>query len=96
MRNPEILQQLREFKAKASSQYGIKRIGVFGSYAEDRETDESDIDIVVELDAPDLFKLVHIKEELESLLGKKVDVVRNRPRMNSYLKRQIEEKAVYV
>ncbi|WP_446010988.1 nucleotidyltransferase family protein [Candidatus Electrothrix sp.] len=47
--------------------YGINNIGIFGSYFTGQATDKSDID-VIETVNPDLYTLVHIKEELEALL----------------------------
>jgi len=96
MDSSEILLKLKDYKEKASSEYKVKRIGLFGSYARGEGTEESDIDIVVELDTPDLFKLVHIKEELEGLFGKHVDIIRNRNNMNPFLKKQIEKNVLYV
>ena len=96
MKNLQLIRQLKVYKEQSSERYGIKRLGVFGSCAVGGETEKSDIDIVVELDTPDIFKLVHIKEELEGLLGKPVDIVRSRPRMNPYLRKHIESRAIYV
>jgi len=96
MNSSEILQVLRKYKEKEGRRYGISRIGVFGSYAKGKATGRSDIDIVIELETPDIFKMVHIKEELEQLLGKRVDLIRKRDGMNHYLKKHIEKEAVYV
>ena len=46
--------------------------------------------------APDLFGRVRLKEELEMILGAKVDLVRYWRRMNHYLKRRIDTEAHYV
>jgi predicted nucleotidyltransferase len=54
------------------------------------------VDIVVELEHPDLLVLVGLKQELEELLHVPTDVVRYREAMNPYLKRRIEEEAIYV
>ena len=43
-----------------------------------------------------LFTLIGVKQELEELLQRPVDVVRYREKMNTYLKKQIEREAVYV
>jgi hypothetical protein len=59
-------------------------------------TDASDVDVVVELERPDLLLLVGIKQELEELLQRPVDVVRCRERMNPFLKKRILRDAVYV
>ena len=45
---------------------------------------------------PDLFILGCIKTELEEQFGKKVDIVRFRTGMNSFLKKRIEQEAIYV
>jgi len=92
----EILQILKNYKVQSANKYGINRLGIFGSYARDNPTQKSDIDIVIELQNPDLFKMVHIKEELEELLGVQVDIVRSRKKMNPYLKKRIEKEALYV
>ena len=96
MERDEVLRAIMSFRDLKQDEFGIVRIGVFGSIARDEITSASDVDIVVELDRPDLFALVGIKQELEELLHRPVDVVRYRKRMNAYLKRQIEQEAVYV
>jgi len=57
---------------------------------------ESDVDIVVVLDDPDLFNLIGIKQDLEDRLKRHVDVVSYRNRMNPYLRKKIDNEAVYV
>ena len=59
-------------------------------------TEESDVDVVVELSRPDLFALIGIKQELEELLQCPVDVLRYRETMNPFLKKRIEQDAIYV
>ncbi len=58
-----------------SEEYGVKRIGVFGSGITDRFTDTSDIDLVVEFARPIGFKFLDLAEDLEKLLGRKVDIL---------------------
>lgn len=96
MKRDDILRTLVRFRDIKQDEFGIVRIGVFGSVARDEITDISDVDVVVELDRPDLFTLIGIKQELEELLHRSVDVVRYREGMNGYLKRRIEQEAVYV
>jgi hypothetical protein len=96
MNRNDILTTLTRFRDLKRDEFGIVRIGVFGSVARGEITEASDIDVVVELDRPDLFTLVGIKQELEELLHRPVDVVRYRERMNSYLKRRMEQEAIYV
>jgi predicted nucleotidyltransferase len=96
MRQSDILRVLARFRDLKQDELGIIRIGVFGSVAREENTDTSDVDVVVELSRPDLLALIGIKQELEELLHRPVDVVRYRERMNAYLKRRIEQEAVYV
>lgn len=96
MKRSDILRALVRFRDLKQKEFGIVRIGVFGSVARDEITDTSDVDIVVELDRPDLLILVGIKQELEESLHRSVDIVRYREKMNAYLKRRIEHETVYV
>jgi len=87
---------ISQFKAKNLDRYGIKKIGIFGSAALDSAGPTSDIDVVVELEKPDLFYLVGIKQDLEALLNMPVDIVRYRKNMNKYLKQKIDTDTLYV
>jgi len=95
MKQEAALKILREHKRELEEQYGVTRLGIFGSIARDEATDSSDVDVVVEM-APDLFGRVSLKEELETIIGAKVDLVRYWRRMNHYLKRRIDTEAHYV
>jgi len=92
----EILRALADFRDRKRNEFSIVRIGLFGSFARAENAETSDVDVVVELSQPDLFMLIGIKQELEELLHRPVDVVRYRKSMNAYLKRRIEQEAVYV
>ena len=45
---------------------------------------------------PDLFNMVHIKEEIEADCKRKVDIIHYREKMNTFLKKRIDIEAVYV
>lgn len=91
----QIMDFLESHKDFFSSEFKVTKIGIFGSYARGDGNDESDIDIVVELEKPDLYYLIGIKQAVEEALGGKVDVVRLRDKMNATLKRRIEQDAIY-
>ena len=91
-----IIQKLKKFKERYADKYGIVLLGIFGSVARDEATEESDVDVVIQLKTPDLFAVVHIKEDIEKELQLSVDIVRLRDKMNPFLKKRIEEEAVYV
>ena len=96
MRRDAVLTVLRQFKRDYAEQYGILEIGVFGSVARDESREDSDVDICIKTKTPDPFELVHIKEAIEELVHKHVDIVRVREKMNPYLKERIEKEAHYV
>ncbi len=70
--------KIEEIKAKILpilKKYGVKRAGIFGSFVRGEETQESDIDILVEIDRRmSLLEFVGLKIELEEALGRKVDL----------------------
>ncbi len=74
----------------------MTKIGIFGSVAKGLSKHGSDVDVVVEMSRPDLFYLVHIKNELEKALGSDVDVLHYRKNMNRFLQKRIQQEAVYV
>lgn len=94
-RNDYIL-MLRQYLSTKAETYGISKIGIFGSVARNEQTEESDVDVCVEMKNPDLFIMVHIKEELQELFGKPVDIVRLRNNMNPMLLKQIQRDGIYV
>lgn len=95
LQRSKVLAMLHQLKPLLAERYGVSRLGIFGSVAKDQATEISDVDIVVEM-APDLFKMVHLKEHLQSVLQVPVDIVRYRPTMNPVLKQRIEQDVVYV
>jgi predicted nucleotidyltransferase len=95
MRRDEVIRLLGENKALLAAKYGVDRVGIFGSLARGEAADKSDIDIVVHM-PPDLFLMVHLKEELEQLLQAPVDLVRYQQHLNALLRTRIDREAVYV
>jgi predicted nucleotidyltransferase len=92
----DIISFIATHKIEFEKKFGVKRIGLFGSIARGEVREESDIDIVVEIEKPDLFHLIGIKQAIEEALGAKVDIVRLRDKMNQALRSRIERDAVYV
>ena len=90
-----ILNYLKEHTNEFQEKYDIEQIGIFGSYARDEATENSDIDIFVKM-KPTLSNYVNIKEELETAFHKSVDIVRIRDKMNPYLLKRIQKDGVYV
>ena len=92
----KILSTLKESSPVLLKKYGVTRIGSFGSVARDDASEGSDVDIVYEMSRPNLFTVVHLKDELENILHCTVDLVRYREKMNPFLKKRIDKDGVYV
>lgn len=96
MTRENILKFLATHKDELVREFRLKKIGLFGSFARGEEGSTSDIDIVVEMDDPDLFTLARLKEYLEEVFGRSVDIVRIRKNMSESLRRRVEREALYV
>jgi hypothetical protein len=66
---------LREKYPYLVAEYGVKKIGLFGSYAQGTPHEASDIDLVVEFQQPLGFRFIEFTEYLEEVFGQKVEVL---------------------
>jgi uncharacterized protein len=90
----QLVQQQRDAILRIAARYGAANVRVFGSAARDEATDESDIDLLVDLEAErSLLDQVGLKQDLEELLGRKVDIVVEGG-ISPYLEEQILAEAV--
>ena len=96
LRCEDVLHILGAHRDELADRYGVVRLGIFGSVARNEATNASDVDVVVETQVPDLLMMVNLKEDLEQMLQRKVDLVRYRIRMNPFLKKRIDNEARYV
>jgi predicted nucleotidyltransferase len=72
----ELFGALRTHEARLKY-YGVKRCGVFGSFARGMQTDQSDVDILVEFepDKKSFDNFMHLAIFLEETLGRRVELV---------------------
>jgi predicted nucleotidyltransferase len=94
-----ILRRLRESYPQLTVRFGVQRIGLFGSFARDTAQESSDIDLIVEFQHPIGLKFMEMVEYLETLLGRRVDVLTPAGLRGIRLPevaRQIEESIVHV
>ena len=96
MTKQDILNYLSSHKKEFLDKYGINKIALFGSVARGEDKENSDIDIAIETNSVDYFKLFDFKEELENFFNRRVDIVRVRNKMSKSLKKRIENEAIYV
>jgi predicted nucleotidyltransferase len=71
----KIEELLRQEMPRLKKAYGVKRLAVYGSYAKGLHTEESDVDLLVELERPLGFEFISLANGLEELLDRKVDLV---------------------
>lgn len=71
----EILSKLSDLKPMLHADYGVKEIGLFGSYSNRSNTEESDIDILIEFEKPIGWKFFTLEMLLEKIFNKKIDLV---------------------
>ncbi|MEI8045985.1 MAG: nucleotidyltransferase family protein [Bacteroidota bacterium] len=82
----DILLKLKELKPILHKEYAVKEIGLFGSFSDGTFNDESDIDILVELEKPTGWNFFSLEIYLESVFNRKIDLV-----TKNALKEQIRE-----
>jgi uncharacterized protein len=94
----DILQYLSEQKLVLEKELNVTKLGLFGSYARSEQTEESDIDLLVEF-KPNTPELAEKKERLKSILKskfyKEVDLCREKY-IKPYYKHQILQSVIYV
>jgi predicted nucleotidyltransferase len=79
---------------RIARQHGARNLRVFGSVARGEAGEGSDLDLLVEMDpGRSLLDLVAIKQDLEDLLGCKVDVV-TEAAVSPYLRERVLNEAV--
>jgi len=96
MKRDKALDILRQYKAENVEKYGILAMGIFGSVARNEAKNSSDVDVCIQTKVPDMFNIIHMKDELQRLFAAEVDIVRVRDKMNPFLKKRIEKDAIYV
>jgi uncharacterized protein len=74
MKRDEILTKLAENRETIRG-FGVRRLGIFGSYARGEQTETSDIDFLVEFERPTFNNYFDLKFFLEALFDCKVDLV---------------------
>ncbi len=71
----EILDKLKELKPVLASEYSVKEIGLFGSFADEIASENSDIDLLVELSQPIGWRFFSLEIYLEQIFERKIDLV---------------------
>lgn len=92
----EIQEILKAHKEELRKKYGVREIGIFGSYVKGLQKRRSDVDVLVEFEeVPDLLKLIELERCLQKFLGKRVDLVRKQA-LRAELKETILSEVVII
>lgn len=85
----EILEKNKEVLKK----YGVKRIGLFGSFVRGEQKKNSDIDFLVEFENPNFDDFMDLVFYLEDLFGRKVELIANgsiSPYIQPYIEKEVK------
>lgn len=96
MTKDDCISILKEYVDVLQLEYGIKSVTLFGSTARGEQNANSDIDLFVDTQTPNPFKLMDAKEFIERVTGTPVDIVRNHQNLNPRLRKRIEKDAVVI
>jgi predicted nucleotidyltransferase len=92
----EIKELIQKHKEEFGKQYGLKEIGIFGSYVRGEQGTESDLDILIELEKPIGFvKFMRLERALSELLGIQVEMVTKKA-LKPHIGRRILQEVRYV
>ncbi|MEB2781768.1 nucleotidyltransferase domain-containing protein [Algoriphagus persicinus] len=85
---------------KLCEKYRVRTFSAFGSVTRDDFSDDSDIDFVVDFDENDPFKYTdlyfELKENLEDLLKRQIDLIEERGIKNRFFKKELDETKVLI
>jgi hypothetical protein len=95
MNKIEILNKLSEEKNYMIKNFEIDKIGLFGSYARDEATNDSDIDIYVEFKNKTFDNIAGLWNYLEELYHKKIDLIHFHKRANKVIINNIQKEVIY-
>lgn len=90
------LKDKREMIMNTALRFGVNKVKIFGSVARGEETSNSDIDLLVNCDEKcSLFDLISLKNELEEILGRKVDIVTEES-IHWYIRDKVIQEAIEI
>jgi len=91
----QILEKLKNKKPFLQKEYSVDKIGIFGSFAKDSQTDSSDIDFYVEFKNKSFDNLSGLWIYLESLYGRKIDILHKHKNNNKVIFNNIQKEVIF-
>ncbi|MFH1612584.1 MAG: nucleotidyltransferase family protein [bacterium] len=87
---------IQKNKKELKEKYGLKKVGIFGSYVKEKQNENSDVDMLVEIKRPMGFvNFIKLENHLSQILGIKVDLVTKKA-LKPYIGKQILQEIRYV
>jgi predicted nucleotidyltransferase len=87
-----IMLKFRDVRQELAERFSVRSIGVFGSTATGHANEQSDVDIIVELNEPTFDHYMELKFRLEEILGRDVDLVLKdalKPRLKPIIEKEV-------
>ena len=85
---------------KLCKEYKVRTFSAFGSVTRDDFRDNSDVDFVVDFDETDPFRYTdlyfQLKEKLEQLFKRQIDLIEERAIKNQYFKKELDETKILI
>jgi len=87
--------KLQELKPVLADKFHVSRIGYFGSYISEQQTNESDLDLLVEFSQPVGWEFFTLEKYLEQEFGLPVDLV-TKDALKERIKETILNQVIYI
>ncbi|VGO15269.1 hypothetical protein PDESU_03851 [Pontiella desulfatans] len=71
----DMIELLRGLLPELRGEFGVKSLGIFGSFSSGTSSDESDLDVLVEFDKPIGLRFVEFAEKLENSVNRSIDIL---------------------
>lgn len=71
----DVIAILKREQPLLKKKFGVKKIAIFGSFADNTASEDSDVDILLELEKPLGLKFIRLTDYLDSRLGRKTDIL---------------------
>lgn len=71
----DVIAILKREQPLLKKKFGVKKIAIFGSFADNTASEDSDVDILLELEKPLGLKFIHLTDYLDARLGRKTDIL---------------------
>jgi len=92
----DILTVLRDNKGHFAEKYGVTKLGLFGSFARNEATEQSDVDVCFDTANAEPFIATHLKAEIEAMFHRPVDIVQPHPYLRPLFRKRLEREVIYV